>query len=264
MPELAEVEVARRNVERWWKDQAATQVHVLDERLLVDTTAQEITQILTRKLLAMDRRGKYLIARFEGDYQIVFHFRMTGKIIRADIPETKYTRLAWLIPPIGWLIFKDQRCLGTLHAFKPGELDDYRPLSDMGPEPHDVDAPRLKAILPPKRQLKAALMDQAIIAGVGNIAISEIFWRVKIPPKAKVSDLSEAQISALATEMPRYFDEVIEASMADEIVYLEEKDGDNIFDVYGRQGEPCPRCGTPIERIVLGGRSSYFCPACQA
>jgi formamidopyrimidine-DNA glycosylase len=263
MPELAEVEVARRNLERWWSGRPATQVMVYDPRLLVGTTAEEVSRALGKPLDRIERRGKYLIAHFPGDEHLVFHFRMTGKIIRADVPQQKFTRLAWLIPDTGWLLFKDQRCLGTVEYIGPGELAAYSPLSSMGPEPYDLDGANLRALLPPNRQLKAALMDQNVIAGIGNIAISELFWRVRIAPLARVKDLTQTQFDALAEELPRYFDEVIATSMADEIIYLEERGGENIFECYGREGEPCKRCATPIERITTGGRSSYFCPSCQ-
>ncbi len=264
MPELAEVEVARRNVERWWKGHGATEVHILDDKLLVATDPDALVEALTKPLERMRRRGKYLIAELEGGHAIVFHFRMTGKIVCSEQETARFARLAWYVPQSGWLLFKDQRRFAHLQLFEPGALQGYAPLARMGPEPHALTPELLRERLAKPRLLKAALLDQAVVAGVGNIAISEVFWRVKIAPDANVSELTEAQIAALAADLPVYFDEVIAKSMADEIIYLEERSAENIFEVYGREGEPCPRCKTPIVRLRIAARSTFYCPTCQA
>lgn len=274
MPELAEVEVARRNLVRWWEGRAAGEVLVLDPKLLVATDEGALVEVLQTPLEAMKRRGKYLIGHFEDGRAVVFHFRMTGKIIRCDRPEARFARLAWYVAPGtgpggalqegGWLVFKDQRRLGHVELFEPGALAGYAPLAMMGPEPYDLTVEAFRARVSPRRNLKAALLDQSVVAGVGNIAITELFWRSKIAPRAKMGELSEAQVAALVEDMPRYFDEVIAVSQADEIVYLEEGNAENTFDVYGREGEPCPRCAATIVREVIGGRSSFYCPSCQA
>ncbi len=160
-------------------------------------------------------------------------------------------------------MFKDSRRLGQVEVFDTGELADYEPLQRMGPEPTDLDADLLAEQLPPKRRLKDALLDQSVVAGVGNIAISEVFWRLELPPDVRSNELSDAQIARLAEELPRYFDQLIDDQMADEIVYLGEGKSKNPFDVYAREGEECPRCATPIVRAKIGGRSSYFCEVCQ-
>ncbi|MBA2664429.1 MAG: hypothetical protein H0U74_19235 [Bradymonadaceae bacterium] len=264
MPELAEVEVARQNLARWWQDKAATEVHILDARLLVATDPEALVETLQHPLTTMRRRGKYLIAEFTNDHAIVFHFRMTGKIVLSPIESARFARLAWHIPETGWLIFKDQRRFAHLQLFAPNTLKDYAPLAKMGPEPHDLTPEILGQRLAKPRLLKAALLDQATVAGIGNIAISEVFWRTKIAPDANTSDLTDAQIEALATDLPAYFDEVIEKSMADEIIYLEERSAENIFEVYARENDPCPRCTTPIVRTRIAARSTFYCPHCQA
>ncbi|MFW5968293.1 MAG: zinc finger domain-containing protein, partial [Persicimonas sp.] len=106
--------------------------------------------------------------------------------------------------------------------------------------------------------------DQTILAGLGNIAASEIMWRTKLGPRVKCGALSEADCAELAEAIEAFVRHVIEVEQADEIIYLEEGGAQNPFDVYGREGEPCPRCETPIERAKVGGRSSYFCPRCQS
>lgn len=264
MPELAEVEIARENVARWWQDRTATEVHILDQKILGGADAAALESALKRRLVAMHRRGKYLIAELEGGQHVVFHFRMTGKIVRSDVESGRFARLAWLVPEVGWLLFKDQRRFGRVELLEAGELAAYAPLLAMGPEPHGLRVEDLQKRLRGKRTLKAALLDQKVIAGVGNIAVSEVFWRIGLAPDIRVDELNDEQLAALVADLPVYFDAVIEASRADEIVYLEEGGAaENIFAVYGRKGEPCPRCETPIEREVIASRSSFFCPACQ-
>lgn len=262
MPELAEVEIVRRNLKAWWTA-PATDVRLHDEDLLKRGAPELLNELLTAAVPEMKRRGKYLIAAFDADRAIIFHFRMTGKIIATDDPEPRFARLAWNSADHDWLVFKDARRLGQVEVFDTGELDDYEPLQKMGPEPYGLTAEDLADLLPSRRRLKDALLDQSVIAGIGNIAITEIFWRLELPPDIGVSDLSDDQIAALADEMPRYFDWLIADQMDDEVVYLGEGKERNPFDVYKREGEPCPRCGVAIERAKIGGRSSYYCPDCQ-
>ena len=263
MPELAEVEVVRRNLESWWQGRGASQVRLLDEDLLRETEPEDIRQVLSTPLERPERRGKYLLCKFRSARAVVFHFRMTGKIIRCDEPDPKYARLSWYVDGVGWLVFKDQRRLGHARLFDESELDEYEPLQKMGPEPEDVTVAHLRDACSGRRMLKTALMDQSIVAGVGNIAISELFWRLRFSPDVTCGELSDDDLERLVEQMPRYFDEIIEKSMADEVMYVEEAEMTNIFEVYRREGEECPRCGTAIEKRRVGGRTSYFCPRCQ-
>lgn len=262
MPELSEVEIVRRNLSEWWRS-PATEVRVLDEAVLTFGRPELLHELLRGAAPTMDRRGKYLIARFEGDRALIFHFRMTGKIVRSAEPEPRFARLAWTGAGDDWLVFKDARRLGHVEVFDTGELADYLPLQRMGPEPHGLTGPALAARLSPRRRLKDALMDQSVIAGVGNIAISEVFWRLELAPDVKVDALAEAQIAALADELPRYFDELLEDQMDDEVIYLGEGKAENPFAVYGREHESCSRCGGTVARKMVGGRSSYYCSKCQ-
>lgn len=263
MPELGEVEIVRRNLHEWWVGESASDVQLHDDGLLKRGSADALRSSLKSEARRACRRGKYLWVEFADDTSVMFHFRMTGKITLEQEPDPDYARLAWQVSS-GWLVFKDPRRLGQVLVFDAGELEDYEPLVEMGPEPYDLDADELRDILPERRMLKSALLDQKVIAGVGNIAVSELLWRLKLAPKVKVRDLADGDFKDLADELPTFFDDVIDAQMADEVVYMTSgKDVENPFDVYGREGEPCPRCDTQIERAKVSGRSSYFCPSCQ-
>ena len=266
MPELAEVEVARRNVARWWEGKQAVEVVVHDAKVgRGDAAALE--RVISARVESVDRRGKHLIVRMEGGEALMFHFRMTGKIVASDVPDPRFARLAWRVPGEGWLVFKDQRRLGEVWVFGAGEVDAHEPIAQMGPEPYGLTGPELAELFgTSKRRVKDLLLDQRVIAGVGNIAVSELFWRVGMAPTARAHTVDEELLDALAREMPPYFDWLIEGQMADEIMYMGEAEGvgvENPFDVYAREGEACPRCGEGIERVVFGGRSTYHCPTCQ-
>lgn len=263
MPELAEVEVVRRNLESWWLGNQGKEVRILDQKLESVPGASRLESLLLQAPQRLFRRGKYLFAEF-ADGVVLFHFRMTGKITLSEIPEPRFARLAWLVEPSGWLVFKDQRRFGDVEVLSWEEYEAYEPLLRMGPEPEDLTVEDLQSRISKRKMLKSALLDQSVVAGVGNIAISELFWRSKIPPEARGADLSLQSWENLVLDMPAYFQEVIEQSMADEIDYLGEAGNtENIFAIYGREGEPCPRCAESIQKSKVGGRSSYWCPACQ-
>jgi formamidopyrimidine-DNA glycosylase len=263
MPELPEVEIVRQNLERWWEGTSADEVVVHDEKLLVDVAADQMVDALKREMVEAWRRGKYLVAKFDDDSAVVFHFRMTGKIVCGDDPEPEYARLAWHVPRTGWLAFKDPRRLGRAEYLAPGELEAYEPFGRMGPEPTGLSGEQLRDILPENRLLKSALLDQDTIAGLGNIAVSEIFWRMGLPPRAKTRSFDDQQFDELADAIDAFVDETIAVEGGDEVEYLAEGRDDNPFHAYGRDGEPCERCGADIETVKVSGRTTYFCPECQ-
>lgn len=269
MPELAEVEVARRHIERWWRGQRADSVRLAGPKCLRAGTPAALEKLLmSYPLKAIERRGKYLFASFDGDdSRLIIHFKLSGKITRGDTDKVPDLRIAWHLPETGWLRFQDVRAMGELHLLTADEFAAYAPLNNMGPEPHDIpDGEALGARLGKgKGRLKDKLMDQSVVAGVGNIAISELFWRLQIPAECAVNQLTASQRDLLAIEMPLYFDWLIESSQhIENFVYLSEGAEENPFSAYDREGLPCLRCETPIERLTFGGRSTYHCPVCQA
>jgi formamidopyrimidine-DNA glycosylase len=259
MPELGEVEIVRRNLEKWWVNQSAKQFVILD-REVFSSGEDRFETTMAQVAVKAGRRGKYLFVTFANNSVIVFHFRMTGKITLESTPDARFMRIAWKVND-GWLSFKDARRLGHIDVFSAEEFQNYRPIAKMGPEPFDITGAQLKDRVG-KRNLKSALLDQSVIAGVGNIAVSEVFWRLQLAPDILAIQLTEAQWDELASGLSDFFSEVIEFDAADEIEYVNQG-GPNTFDVYGRLGEACPRCGAIIARQKIAGRSSYSCAACQ-
>lgn len=264
MPELPEVEIARRNLERWWEGRTADEVVLLDDKLLVETDASDLVDALQQPLESADRRGKYLLMQMADGRTVMFHFRMTGKILCGEGSEPEYARLSWHVPELGWLSFVDMRRLGDARVFTSEQLADYESLADMGPDPLEMTADDWHEALPDGRRLvKTALLDQSIVAGLGNIAASELMWRLGLPPRAKCRDLTDQHYERLAELVPEYVEAVIAEEAGEEITYIEEDLEVNPFQVYRREGEACPTCGAEIARQDVGGRSTYYCTSCQ-
>ncbi len=265
MPELAEVEIVRRNLERWWVRRAATAVEIPDPTALKSGTEAHLREALHTPLRAAERHGKSLLCVFD-DHHLFVHFRMTGKIVPLDEPFHKSVRLAWKVTDEMWLGFKDQRRLGELHLIDHPE--DLPFLVNLGPDALSVSGSDLRDRCSPGRSLKSALLDQSVVAGIGNIAVSELLWRARIAPDARCKDLDDDAWHRLVAEFVPYFQHVIDASMGDEVRFLGEgghaSGDDEIFEVYGHADTPCPRCDATIEVARVVGRSSYYCPACQS
>ena len=275
MPELAEVELTRRLLQRAWVGHAATEALVQDASLAkalggASAWAEAITSRVAR---AAHRRGKYVWVELDpGPTCVMIHLRMTGKIVRHDQSERRFTRASWRLREGDWLLFDDARRLGSVECVEGDPRVLVPAIAQMGPEPFDLpDGPALAARLDhprSRRLLKSALLDQRVIAGVGNIAISELFWRCHIPHDLRIEEATEGDLDALASQMPEYFDGLLDVHGDREIDYLSQGGraslAKNPFTVYKRQGQPCPRCGASIERVVVSGRASYGCPRCQS
>ena len=268
MPELPEVEVARRNLGKWLERSALVRVE-LSPRLFVLSgvgSARAFAATMQgRTVRAVERRGKWLRLALDGELALFSHLGMTGKwVLRAhDAPPERFER-ARLDTQKRSVRYVDPRLFGTLEGARGDDAPSAWKL--LGPDAlvDGVDAARLHARLARiTRSIKEALLDQTILAGVGNIQAAEALWRAKINPMRGSSSLSPAEVKSLAR--------AIEASIADtlahedspEITYVEEAGADNPFDVYGKHGEPCPRCRRTLRRIIQGGRSTVFCQRCQ-
>lgn len=263
MPELGEVEIARLNLEDWWigRGQEPKEVHVYDPKIVGTGTLEELQGILAQTPTKIGRRGKQLWAEFADGRVLAIHFRMTGQITHESQPDIRFARLAWSVHD-GWLVFSDPRRFGHVDVFEDMTSFDET-LKKFGPEPADADPTELAKRVG-KRALKSALLDQGVIAGIGNIAFSEVMWRQKLHPDICGADLSSRAWKALIQGFVDFFDEVVardrEAALNGDLTYVN-MGGENPFDVYQR--DVCVRCKGPISRLVQGGRSTYFCPRCQ-
>jgi formamidopyrimidine-DNA glycosylase len=273
VPELPEVETVRRRLAPGLEGRRFTRVEIGDARLVRPYEPDAVAaELVGERVSALERRGKYLVVRFETGRALLIHLRMTGSLRHApggSLEDDPYRRAVVRLDDGSDVAYRDVRRFGTWLLLEPGELEAYL-AARLGPEPlapsftGKVLARRLAGRRAP---LKAVLLDQRAIAGLGNIYVDEALWRAGLHPRRPAGELDAQELSRLHRSIRRVLALGIARQGATLRDYATPDGGrgsmQHEFNVYGRAGEPCPRCGTPIERSVLGGRGTWTCPSCQ-
>ncbi|HZP73138.1 MAG TPA: bifunctional DNA-formamidopyrimidine glycosylase/DNA-(apurinic or apyrimidinic site) lyase [Gaiellaceae bacterium] len=273
MPELPEVETVRRRLAPVLEGRRLADVAIADARLTRPADPTEVAaELLGERIAAVERRGKYLIVRFESGRALVVHLRMTGSFLHAGrgaLPDDPHRRAVVSLDDGSDVAYRDVRRFGTWLLLEPGELAAYidarvgREPLEPGYQPRHLGE-RLAGRRAP---VKAVLLDQRAVAGVGNIYADEALWRARIHPLTQASTITREQVKALH----RGVRDALRAGLRRQGSTLRDyrlPDGaqgraQHEFKVYGRGGEPCERCGTPIDKIRVAGRGTWYCPACQ-
>ncbi len=268
MPELPEVETVRRSLQPLLPGRTITGVEVAspvvtlpDSRLFSSLRGVAFGQI--------DRRGKYLLFRLSDGRTLTVHLRMTGQLLwrQPEQPRDKHTHVVLQCEDME-LRFVDVRRFGRLWLTPESEISG---LCTLGKEPIDAtfDHCYLERALSrhPRANLKGAILDQTVVAGLGNIYADESLFAAGLHPLRKVASLTQGEICALAQAMTEVLQRAIAhrgTSFRDYVDAAGEK-GDNQqwLQIFLREGQPCLRCGATVERIKVVGRSSYYCPCCQ-
>jgi formamidopyrimidine-DNA glycosylase len=273
MPELPEVESVRRQLEPVLVGRRFDRVRIDDARLVRPYEPAEVAAELEReRVAAVERRGKYLVVRFESGRVLLIHLRMTGSLLRAPngfLPDDAHRRAVVKLDDGSDVAYRDVRRFGTWLLLEPGEAEPYLD-ARVGDEPLDTlfTAARLGERLARRRtSLKAALLDQRTLAGLGNIYVDEALWRARLNPLRPAAGLDRNELRRLH----RGIRAALEYGLARQGSTLRDyrlPDGSggsmqDEFRVYGRRDEPCDRCGTPIARTQVAGRTTWFCPTCQ-
>ena len=259
MPELPEVEEAMQRLKRAVEGKTIAKAKALHPAMLrqfPDATARRLRQ---QRIEKIERRGKHQLMRLSSGATIHAHFRMNGDwlISRVEEPVDRFTRAMIELTDGTRIELNDSRALSALSLHAKGK----DPLPSLGMEANDpaLNADHLRTALKSRRgPIKPALMDQKVLAGLGNIYAAEALWRAKISPRAVASSLSKPRLERLVAAIHSVLSEeqrVPGRYTADA--------GRERFAVYDREGEPCHRCGSKIRRIPQGGRSTYYCPRCQ-
>ena len=259
MPELPEVEEAMQRLRRAVEGKTiakAKALHPALARQFPDSSARRLRQ---RRVIRIERRGKHQLLHLDSGATLHAHFRMNGDWLLSSVvdPVDRFTRATIELTDGTRIELNDRRALSALSLHKKGE----NPLPSLGIEANDpsLDSGYLKTALKSRRgPIKPALMDQKVIAGLGNIYAAESLWRAKISPRAVASSLSKLRLERLVAAIR----EVLEAENRPPGRYTDTVGRDR-FAVYDREGEACLRCGNLIKRIPQAGRSTYFCPKCQ-
>ena len=265
MPELPEVEIMARNLRAWASGLRLESVDLADPTLLRGIGS--LDGIRGRSLDAVVRRGKYLVARV-GDESLVFHFRMTGKLLLLGPGEERTLRASLHFDGGASIGFQDTRRFGTIDVLPNAGIGPWFE-SRLGPDPwpeHHDGAWWASRLGGGRGPLKPALLNQRKVAGLGNIAGSEICWLAQLDPRTPANRLRTRDWTAVNTGCRTWIESTLEAESGTEILYFGDGGGPehNPFSVYRREGQPCPRCSSPIERLRQAGRSTFFCPSCQS
>lgn len=275
MPELPEVETVRRALAPVLVGRTLLHVEILDGRLVQPRDRHEVAAELTGEAVtAVARRGKHLLLRLEGGRVLVVHLRMTGAFLTGDAAggegaaPVPHLRALLALDDGARVAFRDVRRFGTWTLLEPGEVRGYL-AERLGPEPLGSFSAAAFGDRLARRQapVKAVLLDQRAIAGVGNIYADEALWRARIHPLQPAATLDTRQVRALH----RGVRAALHAGIARQGATLRDyraPDGSeggmqDEFRVYGRDGEPCLRCGRPIAKTRVAGRGTHFCPRCQ-
>ncbi len=271
MPELPEVETIRSRLAPGLAGRRFERVEILDSRLTRPELPEVVAAELEGETVAdVRRRGKYLLFAFESGRHLLVHLRMTGGFQHpAAEGADPHRRAVVKLDDGSEVAYRDVRRFGTWLLLEPGELDAYL-RARVGDEPLEraFTTARLARALEGRRApIKAALLDQRAAPGVGNIYADEALWWARVHPLRPAGELTREEVAAVRKGVRR----ALERGIARQGATLRDYRGADgrrgrmqlEFRVYGRAGEPCARCGTPIEKIRAGGRGTWYCPACQ-
>jgi formamidopyrimidine-DNA glycosylase len=267
VPELPEVETIRARLAPRVEGRTLTRVEILDPRLTRPYDLFEVAEELEGETVsAVERRGKYLVFRLESGLALLVHLRMTGSF---GFAPTTHERAVAELDDGSRIAYRDVRRFGTWLVLEDAELEPYLSAKN-GPEPL---GPRFTAdwlghrLAGRRAPLKAVLLDQRVVAGLGNIYADEALWRARVNPLRAASSVEVDEVARLHRSIRAALRAGIDRQGATLRDYAT-PDGDvgsmqDEFRVYGRDGKPCPRCRTTIAKARVGGRGTWFCPRCQ-
>lgn len=282
MPELPEVETVRRGLEPHLEGATLTEVEQRRPDLRFPLPDDFAHRLKGARILRLNRRAKYLLAELSIGETLVAHLGMTGRFLVGETKpggfhydagdDPKHTHLVFTTDRGGRIAYNDARRFGYMDLIRTDALDQHPYFKGLGPEPlgEAFNAKTLTAAFKDKRtSVKAALLDQRVVAGLGNIYVSEALFRAHIHPERLALSLKPREIKALVEAVKAVLMAAIQAggsTLRDyrdangELGYFQHS-----FQVYDREGEPCPgpTCAGLIQRIVQNGRSTFFCPSCQ-
>ena len=264
MPELPEVEVAARSLRRWLRGKTIVRATIFETRITRGCSPKELARALEgHAVKRVDRRGKWLRLSMDDGALVFSHLGMSGKWVKRglDAASERSERARLDLERIS-VRYVDPRMFGRLILARE-DLAEWRALG-MDPLVDGLDVGELERRLGRvRRTIKEALLDQTIVAGVGNIYATEALFLARIDPRSRTDALSRADVRALARGIDRAIATSLAHDPGPEITYVEEAGAPNPFKIYGHGGEPCPRCKNRLVRMVLGGRGTVYCARCQ-
>lgn len=286
MPELPEVETVRRGLDKLIVGKKIMAVDCLCDKSLPVSPADVRQIIAGATITGVRRRAKMLMINLSGDYTLLCHLKMTGQMVYrgetnwgAGHPNDSFlgqlpdrsTRVVFHLSGDDTLFFNDQRKFGWIKLYRTDEIEELPAVQKLGPEPliGDPWSEFLRRVRRhPRLSIKAAILDQTTIAGVGNIYADESLWLAGIHPATKVEQLSDEDLRRLLDGIIKSMTESLAAGGSTARNYVK-ADGtrgdylDKFAAVYKREGQQCKRCDHEIEKTRVAGRGTHYCPACQ-
>ena len=274
MPELPEVETIRKTLSHLVLDKQIEDVSIYWSNIIQYPEDDEEFRIKVRdeRITNIARRGKFLLFYLE-EYVLVSHLRMEGKykIVSKDQPLTKHTHVVFHFTDGTDMRYEDVRKFGTMHVFPIGEEFKKKPLNQLGPDPFETTyTPEYvkERLSKTSRTIKATLLDQTIIAGLGNIYVDEVLFLANIHPERRSHTLTEQEIETIYIKAKEVLQHAIDLGGTTIRSYVDGKGEMGMFQqelyAYGQDGKPCDHCGTLIEKIKVAGRGTHYCPECQS
>lgn len=273
MPELPEVETVRKTLEVLVLSKEIENVSVFWPKIIqYPVEVEQFKDALKGQTIQrMGRRGKFLIF-YTNDFALVSHLRMEGKYFlhQQEDEVDKHTHVIFHFTDGTELRYRDVRKFGTMHLYVKGTELEKLPLSQLGPEPFSeqftIDYLHQK-LSKTNRSIKTALLDQKLVVGLGNIYVDEALFRANIHPERKANTLDNKELQILHKKIIETLSDAVEKGGSTIRSYVNSQGEMGMFQldlfVYGRKGEECKICGSHLEKIVVGGRGTVFCPNCQ-
>lgn len=282
MPELPEVETVRRGLAPVMEGHVIARASVNRPDLRWPFPPRMAERLTGRRVQALRRRSKYILADLDSGETLLIHLGMSGRMLVSGDPlgvfvhdhpaPEKHDHVVLEMETGARITFNDPRRFGAMDLMDTATAEGHKLLAALGPEPlgNDFNEPHLVAALHGRNTpIKAALLDQHIVAGLGNIYVCEALYRARIHPARKAGRISARRVAALVPIIREVLADAISAG-GSSLRDFRQADGElgyfqHSFDVYGREGHPCrtPGCEAQIKRIVQSGRSSFYCPSCQ-
>jgi formamidopyrimidine-DNA glycosylase len=269
MPELPEVETIRRSLRPHLVGARVLAVRVRERRLRRPIAADLAAELCGARVLEIERTGKYLRFILDGERVLLVHLGMSGRLSLAapDTPLGTHDHVVFAFDRDRLLIYNDPRRFGLIRLGRDAELTE---LARVGRDPLTAPptAAEWRALVRGRRlPIKSLLMDQRALGGLGNIYVNEMLFRAGIRPRRRASGLRGAELARLAEAMAAVLEDAVGLGGSSISDYRDATGRPGSFQtrhaVYDRAGEPCPICASPIKRLVLGGRSTFYCARCQ-
>ena len=272
MPEMPEVETVRRTLTPLVTGRTIEKMVLWYHKIVVGDAEDTARKLAGKKILRLDRYGKYLEFRLSGNLTLVSHLRMEGKyrLTTPEAPKDKHDHIEFIFTDGTALRYNDVRKFGRMHLVETGTERELTGIRHLGPEPNTPEFSTdyfYKALKKKQKNIKTTLLDQNIVCGLGNIYVDEVLWFAQIQPRSRAKDIPQERVKVLHDWINTLIARATYMRGTTVHTFLD-ADGkvggyQKMLHVYGRAGEPCDRCNTPLVKIKLQGRGTVYCPHCQ-